>query len=121
MTQEDKEILLKDICARVPYGVIVDNGGRYNYSCYLTTDILKEIQYGAQHYDIKPYLRPMSSMTDEEVKEFHHMASMERDYLGDGNFYTHYRMIDWLLANHFDYHGLIEKGLALEAKKGMYE
>jgi len=49
------------------------------------------------------------------------MASMERDYLGDDKFYTHYRMIDWLYAHHFDFRGLIPMGLALKAKEGIYD
>ena len=56
--------------------------------------------------ECKPYLRPMSSMTEEEEKEYHDARS---DYYDDLGTY------DWLNAHHFDYRGLIEKGLALEA------
>ena len=126
MTQEEKQILLRDICARAPY-VLKVKCEKYSFPVtVLYAGNINEVKFeetgGVECiYAIKPYLRPMSSMTKEEVKEFHHMASMERDYLGDGNFYTHYRMVDWLLAHHFDYRGLIEKGHALEAPGDMYK
>jgi len=134
MTQEEKDLLLRDLCARSPYGVkfilsggninniytmkgvdlIVTDEGIWDYGVTTKTTEPIEINF------IKPYLRPMSSMTEEEKKEFHHLASLQRNYLGDGNFYTHYQMIDWLDKNMFDYRGLIPMGLALKAKPGMY-
>jgi len=60
--------------------------------------------------EIKPYLRPMSSMTEEEHKEY-------EQWLPDG---FNINTVNWLLENHFDFMGLIPKGLALEAPNGMY-
>ena len=125
MTQEEKQLLLKDLCARLPYGVKCkvnfDDG---------TSDVMKLSQlpdglgmwgfckdgcYGRSD-NFKPYLRPMSSMTEEEYTEFGY----------DTLRYT-MQDIDWLNAHHFDYRGLIKKrgwseeGLALEAPEGMYK
>ena len=92
-------------------------------------------------FDIKPYLRPMSSLTEEEKEKLCELCDMYEPY-NDTNDYSYYgikvvrefcvtdekyidtlnfRVIDWLLENHFDYRGLIEKGLALEAPEGMYK
>ena len=129
MTQEDKELLLKDLCARLPYSVIVHctDNDTDDYNCFLTTDILHEIQIGYEYYDYKPYLRPMSSMTEEEKEEFDEVLKScnnkvfacpdkERRY----NFFDA-EQEDFMNAHHFDYRGLIEKGLALEATDGMYK
>lgn len=73
--------------------------------------------------DIKLYLRPMSSMTEEEYKELKSISSYygfaQYKYIGD--WCPNYEMVDWLNAHHFDYRGLIPKGLALEAPEGMYK
>ena len=127
MAQEDKELLLKDLCARLPYGVIVDyshnafdvhngnyvkHGSKCILKCYLLDVFMSPRQNEKGEY-IKPYLRPMSSMTKEELKEFQKLRDITPlDWLP----FAH----DWLLAHHFDYRGLIEKGLALEAPEGMY-
>ena len=127
MAQEDKELLLKDLCARLPYGVIVDyshnafdvhngnyvkHGSKCILKCYLLDVFMSPRQNEKGEY-IKPYLRPMSSMTKEELKEFQKLRDIiPLDWLP----FAH----DWLLAHHFDYRGLIEKGLALEAPEGMY-
>jgi hypothetical protein len=87
--------------------------------------------------DIKPYLRPMSSMTEEEKEELKDICTMcngdpcsTYEYFGievfnisryGTNFESDYTVIDWLNAHHFDYRGLIEKGLALEAPEDMYK
>lgn len=60
---------------------------------------------------VRPYLRPMSSMTEEEVKEYKHLVAFSGSPDGAANF------IDWLNAHHFDYRGLIPKGLAIEVTK----
>jgi hypothetical protein len=133
MTQEDKELLLKDLCARLPYGItiyrITDNSiHRIQYS-----DIIENIDQFSHFLEysgvdnIKPYLRPMSSMTKEEKKELGNI----RPYLIDKNdnvtgvqcnsFIQISECQDWLNEHHFDYRGLIEKGLALEAPEGMYK
>ena len=68
--------------------------------------------------NIKPYLRPMSSMTEDEKKEFSLLGV--GIHLFKGPLIPSYDTLDWLNAHHFDYRGLIEKGLALEALEGMY-
>lgn len=122
MTQEEKDLLLKDLCARLPYNVVIrctDNDT--DYKCFLTTDILNELLHNIEYYDYKPYLRPISSMTEEEADEWEKASNMKFD-MEDGfvDIYDAHLSIDWLDKNHFDYRGLIEKGLALEAPDGMY-
>ena len=137
MTQEDKELLLKDLCARLPYGVI----GLYTWKCRnsynreLTGNLYDELKSSwnsSEDSQFLPYLRPMSSMTEEEKDEYSSFVLREHDgYLNDGMpDYTgkHYVytdnvniFTDWLNAHHFDYRGLILEGLALEALEGMYE
>ena len=128
MTQEEKQLLLlKDLCARLQYGVKVTfrhNGFRWDWP--QTLDEIKKCDDGDYAvngwgiHGIKPYLRPMSSMTEEESREF---ATLQTDFYSDGWLYpiAAVNMVDWLNAHHFDYRGLIEKGLALEAPEGMYE
>ena len=128
MKQEDKELLLKDLCARLPYEVEVYYSETVPISTLKTinsekgTCIVYDHSQWYRHSkfhieEIKPYLRSMSSMTDDEIKEY----IRERDKDKSANMYhvTHHS-IDWLNAHHFDYRGLIEKGLALEAPEGMY-
>lgn len=108
----DKQLLLKDLCARLPYNVICCNtslGCNTTLSCHL----LEQIITNGNIY-IKPYLRPMSSMTEEEKEQM-------RDLWIGADTKTHAtRLIDFYNKQHFDYRGLIEKGLALEAPDGMY-
>lgn len=115
MTQEEKQLLLVDLCARLPYGVVVSKKP-INES--FTWQELQDFQYGKIY---KPYLRPMSSMTEEEKNEY--LNTFKKSIIGtdeeDGRVWT-VDSIDWLNAHHFDYRGLIEKGLAIEAPKGMY-
>ena len=120
MTQEDKNLLLKDLCARVPYRTFVClNPGAYNKpeTCILTGVHGEKVHlnvdsdpFRVDH--IKPYLRPMSSMTEDEAEEF---------YLGITFTHNCGEDVDWLNAHHFDYRGLIDKGLALEAPEDMYK
>ena len=118
MTNEEKQLLLKDICARLPYGVkILDMPANAVGNLFLVSatdtveyELVDETNNdtGRQTlYNIKPYLRPMSSMTEEEKKECLKITFVEAT--------------DWLNSHYFDYRGLIEKGLALEAPPGMYE
>ena len=110
----DERIL--DLHYRVPYNTYIEIEG-------YGTHVLKSIDGDTVTTDrginyplrlVKAYLRQMSNMTDEEKKEFHHIASLQRNYIGDGIFYTHWRMFDWLNANHFDYRGLIPMSLAIK-------
>ena len=127
MTQENKELLLKDLCVRLPYGVKVHiNSPIEEQNSMELFDVnfdSKRIGVNNEKWAfraipiiddedeekvVKPYLRPMSSMTEEE-----------RKYLQKLPF--PYDFVDWLNKHHFDYRGLIEKGLALEAPEGMYK
>lgn len=131
MTQEEKQLLLNDICGRLPYGVKVSVSGddfdNYQYPYLLTAiskfgqDILCKvyspiyIPLGCPSIEnIKPYLRPMSSMTKKEKKEINASFSP----IGQELFSLPY--VDWLISHHFDYRGLIPMGLALEAPEDMY-
>lgn len=116
MTQEDKDLLLKDLCARLPYNCrvfyeYVDDldGKTYGYSLTLNTWCIDE--FVANKAVIKPYLRPLSSMTEEERLLFYQNTLQYIEETGYSE-YT-YESIDWLNAHHFDYRGLIEKGLAI--------
>jgi len=145
MTQEDKELLLTDLSARLPYGVICygvtkDTDEDGNYIDEEVTDTLCELHiykccYGlvglmnkCNIESIKPYLRPMSSMTEEEKREYNNLCfEEEREMFEFGEWVTRVyyhdtvESIDWLNKKHFDYRGLIEKGLALAALEGMYK
>lgn len=135
MTQEDKELLLKDLSARLPYGVKV----QYKGNKYDLTEMHKDGRtylgsynsiYGDWHccfefeiYPI-PYLRPMSSMTEEEKKEYNKTCIAKFRKAGPGytydgwwEYYDTITSFDYLNANHFDYRGLIPKGLAIEVTK----
>ena len=125
MTQEEKRLLVKDLCARLPYGVIYHRNDGANIE-------LREvdIKNGTLNYtdnivvrECKPYLHPMSSMTEEEREEFRMIGGVT-SYSPQHNTWAicafSPEAYDWLLANHFDYRSLIEKGLALEAPEGMY-
>ena len=124
MTQEDKKLLLKDLCARLPYGIKVFHRGSVEEIQEITpTGEFKNYNYNAW-FNIdtcKPYLRPMSSMTEEERLVYEqrlHDVGRSIDVIDADDVVSH---TDWLLSHHFDYRGLIEKGLALEAKEGMYK
>ena len=129
MTKNDKELLLRDLCARLPYNVIVDydyntfnvhngnyvkHGSKCILKCYLLDVFMSPRQNEKGEY-IKPYLRPMSSMTEEEINEFI-LISDTVLWLGNkrSSCILSLEQMDWLNAHHFDYRGLIEKGLAIE-------
>lgn len=108
MTQEDKELLLKDLCARLPYEIIlVSPNERTTYQTDGNTAAELLVEEGW-----KPYLRPMSSMTEEEKKEYHGACDGYLDIYFDS-----VDSIDWLNEHHFDYRGLIPKGLAIKVTK----
>ena len=127
MTQEDKELLLKDLCARLPYNVEVHIKGEYKtprkvYTVYKEDNTITYFKgldcFEEDIENVKPYLRPMSSMTEEEKTEYRNIApGIEWNY---GIQFPTTNKMDWLNKNYFDYRGLIEKGLALEAPEGMY-
>jgi len=119
MKKEDKELLLKDLCARLPYSVILNVTLKDKYdeivnrNIKLTDDNLTYITRDSHWMTYKPYLRPMSSMTEEEVNEF-----TQFDIYADGKYVMpNYEVIDWLNKYHFDYRGLIPMGLAIKVTK----
>ena len=139
MTQEDKELLLKDLCARLPYGVKVLKGPVFDKE-------VKEIQYieplngrvkllddplgsTTDIEDVVPYLRSISSMTKEERDEFEDVIGFnvwsndfdnQPDFLSNDCAYIDKECVvktfNWLNAHHFDYRDMISMGLAIEAK-----
>ena len=132
MTQ-DKELLLKDLCSRLPYGVKVNEDIQGDFTLIGLT---KERAFTTCEVEgkfndfpielIKPYLFPLSSMTETQQEEFDRIYADDMQVVAnnlknrlDGKPYEtnfgHYRHIDWLNKNHFDYRGLIEKGLAIDA------
>ena len=115
MTQEETQLLLKDLCARLPYGVKLNNGLKLR-SIDTLTQIISCSGSDKKIDCIKPYLRPLSSMTEEEWDEYYHYGTV-----GTLNLKNEACGIDWLNEHHFDYRDLIEKGLALEAPEGMYK
>lgn len=121
MTNEQKQqLLLKDLCARLPYGVKIER----TYVDYPTTLHEEDIvSWKIGEIKIKPYLRPLSSMTEEEKAEYTSYC-FEQPFLQKDktpNLGSVPMCIDWLLAHHFDFRGLIPMGLALEAPEGMYK
>jgi hypothetical protein len=126
MTQNQKELLLKDLCSRLPYGVKASTkvGGNIKISFIGEDTIIGE---DGDSYDISfitPYLIPLSSMTIEKKGECPCGWSMIDAWI-DGSIYLFedeelnineiINLLDWLNKNHFDYRGLIEKGLAIDA------
>ena len=105
MTQEEKQLLLKDLCARLPYNTNIQVKDWTILNTELKIGHIQRLQN--DDIELKPYLRPMSSMTDEECEE------VEKHI-------TIYDTVDWMNKHHFDYRDLIKKGLALEAPEGMY-
>ena len=119
MTQEEKDLLLKDLCARLPYGVKVE-------SVFINPDTKEHKSCGIEVFnatsllmirdglgEFKPYLFPLSSMTEEQKKEYAHILVMSSNLacsqlIGETT-------QDWFNKNHFDYRGLIPMGLAEDA------
>ena len=127
MTQEDKDLLYRDLCARIPYGVkcvfgvddaIYEICGINPTCCGASeiqaTHIKSSINGDFTLNSLKPYLFPLSSMTEEQEKE---CQQIKHSYYFDDDSFV---LFDWYNKNHFDYRGLIEKGLAIKAPEGMY-
>ena len=141
MTQEDKDLLLQDLCVRLPYGVIVNvKGFDYDYNDKLTQiykgdgcsiQVTTNMPYDIEQ--VKPYLFPLSSMTEEQLKEMQEIignpneACISVNTLGlelwlnpvgtDPTIWLDsvFEIQDWLNKNHFDYRNLIDKNLAIDA------
>jgi hypothetical protein len=113
MTQENKELLLKDLSCRLLYNVAIDcRDEDSRFTCYLTTDILREIQNNTYHWEYKPYLFPLSSMTDELKEEHKDLLDNQYSFDANGNMFT---LQDFYCKYHLDYRGLIPMGLANDA------
>ena len=155
MTREEKELLLKDLCARLPYevkgrvyaevtkleyditgdliffdspfDVILDAINTSTEEIHViaignedTVDFIEDQQIDGKPYiidELKPYLRPLSSMTEEEEEEYDTFFNTDYGYMDASKVFD---VSDWMYAHHFDYRGLILMGLALEAPKEMY-
>ena len=141
MTQKEKDLLFKDICARLPYGVkiSVESWDGKEQGFVDKVDVLYSVNkdeyikstnedYDFSIEDVKPYLFPLSSMTEEQYEEMEKLVS--EDYLENiqvmkemrekVEFITHWplyspKVIDWFNKNHFDYRGLIPMGFAINA------
>ena len=122
MTYEETQLIYEDLCSRIPFGVAYHWKGRTTEDDmpHFLSEMNEWMIFYIQQGFVKPYLRPMSSMTEEESSEF---ALLQTDFYVDGILYpiAATNMVKWLNAHHFDYRGLIEKGLALEAPEGMYK
>jgi hypothetical protein len=138
MTREEKDLLLKDLCARLPYGVKVrDELGRINKLVIGNADLIRLYYNDFSLYSEKklslPYLFPLSSLTEEQLKEMQEIIGNPNEACISVNtsglelwlnsidtdptiwLDTIFEVQNWLNKNHFDYRGLIEKGLALDA------
>ena len=131
MTQEDKDLLLKDIFGRIPYGVKCSyldiefnnttHGNLESFEYDDDKDVIFVIDgIGIYSEHVKPYLFPLSSMTEEQKKEYRKICELDTEIIANHPmngepFPALYNSQDWLNKNHFDYRGLIEKGLAIDA------
>ena len=128
LSPEDRKLLAKDLYQRLGTGTLVQDMYHENNRptpIWLVDTLTEEVRLFADEpwqpiESVRPYLRPMSSMTEEEKKEYHGTDLIE---LHNNGRFIHKtgKNVDWLVDNKFDYRGLIPKGLALEAKEGMYE
>lgn len=124
MTQEEKDLLLKDLCGRLPYGVWIERklkSCKFGAKCMLNAFDIYAI--GKGQYDFyKPYLFPLSSMTEEQKREYnrwkHEVPVCHYEYgdvVEEVELFDSPESFEYLIENHFDYHGLIPMGLAIDA------
>lgn len=138
MTKEQKQLLTKDLCARFPYGVKVRISSESDVCLYVTTDTLdidnlhkymlnggyykNGLFYKTPGFQLLPYLRPMSSMTEEEKAFLDTTKEIEYTQTGlTGKGVLTLESYDYLNSIHVDYRELIPMGLALEAPADMYK
>ena len=128
MTNEDKELLLKDLCGRIPYSVkisILDWDER-EMEYMDKVDVLYSVNgdeyiqsvnsdYNFSPEDIKPYLFPLSSMTEEQCDELYNISELKLSFTPDKKINAYKETIKWFLKNHIDFNGLIPLGLAIDA------
>jgi hypothetical protein len=133
MTQEDKELLLKDLCARLPYGVIVETPKGKGHVCDINLTIFgtevgvninPTIRDTFDVEDVKPYLLPLSSMTEEQKSYINGRWGVNKHFEFEidplwGEYFVDLcdavGFINWCYENHFDINGLIPRGLAIDA------
>ena len=135
MTREQKDLLINDLCSRLPHGVkckvlelnevqilgSIQYDGENTLFDFWEND--QKIQYGYQWYlsEFKPCLFPMSSMTEEQKEELNKITDLDIDIAISNikndtpNYFTGRNRLNWLLKNHFDVYGLIHMGLAIDA------
>lgn len=128
MTKEEKELLLKDLCARLPYGVIVNTYKGNGHVCDIDLNIFgtdvgvninPTVRDNFSINDVKPYLFPVSSMTAEQKREYVHIVATYSTI--EYSQIMHMTIEDWFNKNHLDYRGLIPMGIALDAtNKNIY-
>lgn len=125
MTREDKQLLIKDLCARLHYGIKIKtpNGDGVLWSidyipdgAYLGVSINGAVKEYFEYQYTKPYLRPLSSMTEGEKAEYRNTFVYKEGFKAATS-----DSFDFLNSHHLDYRGLIPMGLALEAPKRMYK
>lgn len=151
MTQEEKQLLLKDLCVRLPYGVkakvLNEDILRYDYSSEeggfingienindgLFVIKCRKDGYVLSYDEFKPYLFPLSSITEEMLEELNanglfkyrdtiaNVSHLESKNGISEEIYTYIDiesisvLIEFFHSHHIDYRGLIEKGLAIDA------
>ena len=118
----DKELLLKDLCARLPYDTVCQvefkSDGRYESKNMILSGIFKDEAYftiengSVYSNDYKPYLFPLSSMTEEQSKVYHELIN---GMFGTSALINFEVLTDFFNSNHLDYRGLIKRGLAIDA------
>ena len=120
MTEQEKHLLLTDLCARLPYNVRIRhyvNDIDFYSNPLMTYDI---DQLENNKAIIKPYLRPMSSMTEEEQTQLGRLLGAASYNILKGDYSYLKELLEYVYKNHIDLFGLIPMGLALEAPKEMY-
>ena len=125
MNKEEKELLLRDLCNRLPYNVMCQvefkEDGKYNSKVMLLSGIFTDEAYfttkGGSIYsnEYKPYLFPLSSMTEEEQRTLDSMCNGVEMVSRLSGLKMFDKAFNWLNENHFDYRKLIKKGLAIDA------
>lgn len=136
MTEQEKQLLIKVLCEMLPYKVMVNVKSRYEDKfeiVELNGYHIFEGSYNIEYRGMKPYLRPMESLTKEERIEIGKAIQKDRinpsgeikeegsDNLLLCTIRQSTNLLSWMNANHIDYHGLIPMGLALPAPEGMYK
>ena len=121
MTKEEKQLLLNDLCGRIPHGVKcqinIGDGDYYIDTLYSITsdgcayflDDKDETEYVLVQHDIQPYLFPLSSMSEEQESDLNLYLRLDKEPI-----MRSVKEIDWYNKNHFDIHGLIPLGLAID-------